>query len=85
MSQKTYEIKACWDDEAKVWYSESDIIGLHIEASSLEEFEEIMRDCAVELILTNHLTPEQLSSTPLRDLVPGILWQRPPGKELACA
>lgn len=43
-----------WDNEAQVFYAESDIEGLHIEAASLDEFEEIMLDTAPELIMVNH-------------------------------
>ena len=35
-------IKAIWDDEAQVFYSESDIKGLHIEAETLAEFEAVL-------------------------------------------
>lgn len=83
MSQRSFFIRACWDDEAKVFYSESDIIGLHIEAETLEEFEEVMRASAVELIIANHVTVQEMSSTPMRDLIPGIFWEPPKG-ELAC-
>ena len=31
----------------------------------------------VNLILANHVSPEDLASKPLRDLVPAIVWQRP--------
>ena len=43
-------VKAVWDEEARVFYSDSDIVGLHIEAETLEEFREIMVDIAPELI-----------------------------------
>lgn len=48
------EVKAVWDAEAEVFYSESDIEGLHIEAATLDEFEAIMLDAAPELIMVNH-------------------------------
>lgn len=75
--KRTFTIKAVWDDEARVFYSESDIIGLHIEAETIEEFEEIMSDTAVELVIANHITAPELASLPMKDLVPAILWQRP--------
>lgn len=84
MSQRSFYIRACWDDDAKVYYSESDIIGLHIEADTLDEFEAILMESAVEMILTNHITPQEIATKPMRDLVPGILWQRPEN-EMACA
>ena len=75
--QRTFVIKALWDEEAGVFVSESDIIGLHIEAETIEEFETILRECAVELVIANHFSPEDLASRPMRELVPAILWQRP--------
>lgn len=75
--KKSYYVRALWDDEAKRYYSESDIDGLHIETDTLDEFEEVMRDVAAELIIANHITPEDLASQPLKNLVPAILWERP--------
>ena len=51
--KRTFSVKAIWDDEAQVFYAQSDIEGLHIEAASLDEFEEIMMDAAPELIKEN--------------------------------
>jgi Domain of unknown function (DUF1902) len=75
--KRTYRVRALWDDEAKVYYSDSDIIGLRIEAATLDEFEEVMMDVGVDLILANHVTAAELAGKPLKDLVPAILWQRP--------
>lgn len=77
MLQRTYYIKARWDPEAEVFVSESDIKGLHIEAATLDEFEAIMMDVAVDLIVANHIPAPDVLNRPLRDLVPAILWQRP--------
>ena len=60
--QQTFRVKAVWDAEAEVFYSQSDIEGLHIEAATLrlgsgqalDEFEAIMLDAAPELIMVNH-------------------------------
>ena len=52
--QQTFRVKAVWDDEAEVFYSQSDIKGLHIEAATLDEFEAIMLNVASELIMVNH-------------------------------
>jgi Domain of unknown function (DUF1902) len=52
--KKTFFIRAVWDPEAGVFYSESDIFGLHIEAKTVDEFEEVMRDVAADLIVSNH-------------------------------
>jgi Domain of unknown function (DUF1902) len=75
--RKSFYIKAIWDDEAKVFYSESDISGLHIETPTIEEFEDLMKDLAVDMVTSNHMTSNELISRPLRDLIPAILWQRP--------
>jgi hypothetical protein len=77
MVKRTFFVRALWDDEAKVFYSESDIEGLHIETSDIDEFEEIIFDSAIELIVANHISLPDLAETPLKDLIPAILWQRP--------
>lgn len=74
--KRTFAVKAMWDDEAQVFYAQSDIEGLHIEAASLDEFEEIMLDAAPELIMANHRTVSELSEHSLKDLIPAVLWQR---------
>jgi hypothetical protein len=66
-----------WDGDAQVYVAESDILGLHIEAATIDEFEAIMRDVATDLVIANHIGAEQLSSLPLRDLIPTIVWERP--------
>ena len=52
--KRIFTVKAIWDNEAQVFYAQSDIEGLHIEATSLDEFEEVMLDTAPELIMVNH-------------------------------
>jgi hypothetical protein len=78
--KKTFYVRALWDDEAKRFYSESDIDGLHIETDTVDEFEEVMKDVAAELVLSNHYSAEELASIPLKDLTPIILWERPRSK-----
>lgn len=85
MTNQSFCVKALWDDEAGVFVSESDIVGLHIEAESLEEFERVMREEAPRLILANHVSREELATRSLLDLVPSIFWQPPAGRDLACA
>lgn len=77
MTKRSYSVRAIWDEEAGVYYADSDIIGLHIEATNLDEFEQVMMDVAPGLVIANHLSEEELLSTPLKDLIPAILWQRP--------
>ena len=54
MSKLNFEVAAIWDEEARVWISESDNIGLHIEGDTLEEFEREVREHAEDLIAQNH-------------------------------
>ena len=74
-------VKAVWDEEANVFYSESDIIGLHIEAETLDEFREIMLDIAPELVLAIHVTNDDLLTKSLRELVP-VIWSGTDGERL---
>ena len=74
-------VKAVWDEEAKVFYSDSDIVGLHIEADTLEEFRKVLVDIAPELILANHVTNDDLLTKPLRELVP-VIWSSTDGEQL---
>jgi hypothetical protein len=78
--KKSFYVRALWDDEVKRFYSESDIRGLHIETDTIDEFEEVMKDVAAELVLSNHYTPDEIASTPIQDLTPIILWERPASK-----
>ncbi|HZY67981.1 MAG TPA: DUF1902 domain-containing protein [Devosia sp.] len=75
--KKRFFVRAVWDTEARTYYTESDISGLHIETPSLEEFEELVFDLGPEMIMANHLTAEEMAGTPLRELVPTIVYQRP--------
>ena len=83
MTKRTFTIKAIWDDEAKVFVSESDIVGLHIEASTLEEFERIMHENALDMVLANHITPQELVKKRLADLIPTIFWEHEPRRMVA--
>ncbi|MEM6713204.1 MAG: DUF1902 domain-containing protein [Pseudomonadota bacterium] len=75
--QRTFYVRAIWDAENQVYFSESDIEGLHIETATIDQFEDVMRDAASELIVANHLTIEDYRSQRIADLIPAILWQRP--------
>ena len=77
MTKRTFRVKALWDEDARVYYAESDIVGLHIEAATIDEFEDLMMDLAPELIVANHLSATDLAHKPCKDLIPAILWQRP--------
>ena len=75
--KQAYTVKALWDAEAQVFVSESDIIGLHIEAETIDEFETLMHEFALELILQNHISAPDLVSKPSKEWAPAIFWQRP--------
>ena len=75
--KRTFYVKAGWDDEAKVWISETDIEGLFINAKDLDEFEEVVNEFAGELVLENHWRRENVPSEMIGNTVPIILWQRP--------
>ena len=74
-------VKAVWDEEAKVFCSDSDIVGLHIETETIEEFREVLVDIAPELILANHVTNDDLLTKPLRELVP-VIWSGTDAEQL---
>lgn len=76
MNKRMFNVTAFWDPDAGVYVSESDIIGLHIEAATLDEFEELLMGIAPDLIMANHMTTDDLKKQ-ARDLIPAILWQRP--------
>jgi hypothetical protein len=80
MVKRMFNVTAHWDEEAKVYYSDSDIIGLHIEAATIDEFESVMMDVAPGLVIANHVSKAELASTAPEDLIPTILWQRPAGR-----
>lgn len=50
---RSFYVKALWDAEAKVWYSETDIPGLVLQAGTLEEFEDLIRHFAPDLLASN--------------------------------
>ena len=77
MTKRHFEVRAVWDDEARVYFSESDIIGLHIEAETMEEFERLVNQEAAELIVANHYSAEDMASLPLRELIPALVWKAP--------
>ena len=80
-----FYVKALWDDEAKVFYSESNIIGLHIEAESIDQFEEVLYDIVAELIVSNHLSNEELVEKSFKDIFSPVIFERPTGVELGVA
>lgn len=74
---RTYVVKAVWDDDARVWFSDSDIDGLHIEAETLDEFEAVLSDVGAQLIAANHVSDDDLGRFAARDMIPAIMFVRP--------
>lgn len=75
--QRSFSVRAIWDHEASVFFAQSDIIGLHIEATTLEEFQVLMHEYVPDLIVANHIDPKDFGRVPLRDLIPAWQWQGP--------
>lgn len=50
---KSYTVTATWDQEARVFTSQSDIPGLVVEAETFEEFVDLVRSLAPEVIAAN--------------------------------
>ena len=80
MARRVFTVFARWDDDARLYYSESDIVGLHIEAKSLDEFETLLFEFGPELIVANHIPADQRAILRDQDLVPAIVWRRPEGR-----
>lgn len=81
MSRHTFTVRAVWDGEAQVYYSESDIDGLYIEAATLEDFKTAVFDLAPDLIAANHLPaaslqPERPTKEWVKDWIPTIVLDR---------
>jgi hypothetical protein len=60
---KQYHVEARWDAEAGVFYAKSDIPGLNVEADTIAEFIDIVKDLAPDLIKANDPTPELRTRT----------------------
>jgi Domain of unknown function (DUF1902) len=52
-SPVSFTVTATWDAEAGVFYSQSDIPGLHVEAPTFDAFVALVRDLAPEMIADN--------------------------------
>jgi len=48
-----YQIKAIWDPDAKVYYSETNVPGLVVEAETLPEFVSIAEELLPEMLRAN--------------------------------
>ena len=77
MSQQTFKVSAFWDEEAGVYCSDSNIDGLHAEAKTLDEFWDIVQEYALDLIIANHIKPQNL----LRELARIVDGRSTPGSD----
>ena len=76
-----FYLTAVWDEDAGRFYSDSNIVGLRIEAETIEEFQAIALDLGPEMILANHVTHDDLLTKPLKDLIP-VIWGSTSGDRL---
>ncbi len=68
----TFNVTATWDPEAEVFCSQSDIPGLVVEAETFDEFVEIVRALAPDMIAANlpdHPGPYSIHVEARRNLV----------------
>jgi len=72
-----FYVKALWDEEAGVFYSESDIVGLHIEAATIEDFVATMEELAPQMVVENHVTKQDLTKKSLLEMISSIVFQPP--------
>ncbi len=75
-----FYVNAVWDEEANVFYTDSNIKGLHIEADTIEEFSDLVKEFAPELVIENHFSNKTLKETSFRDLITPIFFRFPPAK-----
>ena len=71
--KRSFHARAIWDEEDQLWISESDILGLHIEAETLEEFDALVSEFGPELIATNHFSDTEIEGKPLREIIPTVI------------
>ena len=80
-----FYVRPVWDEEAKVYYSESNIFGLHIEGETEEEFMDAFYEIAPEVIFRNYyqgeISARDLIEKPLKETLKGlflpVLFERP--------
>jgi hypothetical protein len=49
----TFYVKAVWDDEAKVYYADTNVPGLNVEAETLGSFLALVEDLAPQMLEAN--------------------------------
>jgi predicted RNase H-like HicB family nuclease len=61
-----YQVKAHWDEDVNVWWSESDDVpGLCVEAPTFEELEKRLAELIPELLVLNDIIKES-DNKPIR-------------------
>ena len=61
-AQASFVVSAIWDDEVGVFYSVSNLPGLHVEAATFEEFVRLVHELAPGMIADNtNLAPGPVS------------------------
>jgi hypothetical protein len=70
MQPQSYFVRAVWDDEAGVYYYESNIPGLNVEAETLPMFIEIAEELAPQMLEANvpGWRPEEPKARPTAEL-----------------
>ncbi|MEM1302377.1 MAG: DUF1902 domain-containing protein [Pseudomonadota bacterium] len=76
MTNRFY-VQPIWDAEAEVWITESNIEGLHLEAKSLPEFNDLVQEFAGELILANHMSDAEITRDTIGTSIPTVVIQQP--------
>jgi len=73
VTPQIFKISPVWDDDAEVYISKTDIIGLNIQADTLDEFNALVEEFAAEFIQANHCVPSTIPSTQIVFVdVPGV-------------
>jgi hypothetical protein len=69
---KAYYVRACWDEEAGIYYSKSNVPGLVIEAESLPEFVAIAEQLVPELLHDNAINPAFVNAPGTKSVRPRV-------------
>ncbi|MGH7025225.1 MAG: DUF1902 domain-containing protein [Caulobacteraceae bacterium] len=60
---KQYHVEARWDAEAGAFYAKNNIPGLNVEAETIADFIDIVKDLAPDLIKANDPTADRQTPT----------------------
>jgi uncharacterized protein YuzE len=74
--KRVFFVPAIWVAEVQKYDTQSDIGDLAIETKTMAEFEEVLNEVVIDLIMNNHMSAHDLTSNSIRDLVPTIIWER---------